>query len=276
MIKKIICILILMKSFGISNNSPAQIDSNKITTDTAKYKTTSTNTAESRDKWFPDPNESRLFIVPTGKTLPAGQWYVSTLAVLPIVFLPFVNVGVTDFISIGGGVSLIPFSEYQFYYISPKVRLLNFKYFQFSTGFLHINTFSKLSDNGFSLFYGVGTLGTKFTSLNLGVGYNFFEGWLKRDAVFQIGGEIRAGENNKIISENWFHPSFEIGLISLGMRFFGENFAADILIVAIPSARGGHPDIHFPAYPLVSFTYNFNTKAEKHRIKTNKIIKFKF
>ncbi|HET6568559.1 MAG TPA: hypothetical protein VFG50_11395, partial [Rhodothermales bacterium] len=50
-----------------------------------------------------DPNRTRLLVAPTARPLKAGQGYFADYEI----FLPFVAVGVTDRISIGGGISIV-------------------------------------------------------------------------------------------------------------------------------------------------------------------------
>lgn len=47
---------------------------------------------------LPDPNPTRLFFGPTGRSVKKGEGYVGVYGL----FLPFVQVGITDRISIGG------------------------------------------------------------------------------------------------------------------------------------------------------------------------------
>jgi hypothetical protein len=54
--------------------------------------------------WRRDPNQSRLLFAPTARPLKAGQGYISFYEI----FFPFVAVGITDFLSISGGMSLFP------------------------------------------------------------------------------------------------------------------------------------------------------------------------
>ena len=51
------------------------------------------------EAWQEDPNPTRLFFAPTGRSLKKGEAYFGVYEIL----LPFVQVGITDRISIGGG-----------------------------------------------------------------------------------------------------------------------------------------------------------------------------
>ena len=53
--------------------------------------------------WRDDPNLTRLFFAPTGRSLKKGEAYFGVYEL----FLPFVQVGVTDRFSIGAGTPLV-------------------------------------------------------------------------------------------------------------------------------------------------------------------------
>ncbi len=68
--------------------------------------------------WFPNPNATRLFFAPTGQMLKKGEGYLSDYEV----FFPGVAVGVSDNLTLGGGVSLLPLGfDEQVYYFTPKI-----------------------------------------------------------------------------------------------------------------------------------------------------------
>ncbi|MBD3374826.1 hypothetical protein GF406_07325 [candidate division KSB1 bacterium] len=65
-----------------------------------------------------DPNNSRLFFAPTGRRLESGHAYLANY----FIFFPTVAVGLTDYLSVSGGVSLIPGAESQLLYFA-KINL---------------------------------------------------------------------------------------------------------------------------------------------------------
>ena len=81
-----------------------------------------------------DPNQSRLFFGPTGRSLGKGQVYLGVYEFV----MPFVQVGVTDWLSIGGGTPLVfGFEEDGLdrpFWITPKLRVFNGKNTQVSAG----------------------------------------------------------------------------------------------------------------------------------------------
>jgi len=125
------------------------------------------------DYWFPNPNSTRLFFAPTGQQLKQGEGYFSDYEL----FFPGVAIGVTDNISIGGGISLFPASASdQVYYVTPKIGFSPSDKVHLATGVLFAGT------NGGTggIYYGVGTFGDGNGSVTVGGGYGFAGGKINR------------------------------------------------------------------------------------------------
>jgi hypothetical protein len=197
-----------------------------------------------------DPNRTRLFFAPTGRALKQGEGYFSTYQI----FFPFLAVGVTDFVTLAGGISLLPGADEQIYYFAPKVTPLHLEKVDISAGMLYINaTGSDFS--GVGILYGVGTYGTQEAALTAGLGWGFAQGEVAHKPVLMLGGELRVSNSVKLLTENWFPPGTEIFIYSFGIRFFGESLAADLGFIGISKSTGG-----FPFIPWVGFAYNFGAK----------------
>jgi hypothetical protein len=192
----------------------------------------------------PDPNATRLFFGPTGRSLARGQTYLGVYEFV----MPFVQVGVTDRLSIGGGTPLMfglndsnrPF------WITPKLQVLNTPRTQVAVGALHV--FQTDGDGG-GVGYVVGTRGDTRASITVGGGLAYgTEG--DRSGLLMIGGERQVRRNLKLISENyvWKHGH---GVASAGVRFFGDRLSAD-LAIGIPI---GADEVF--AFPVVNFVYVF-------------------
>lgn len=200
--------------------------------------------------WRSDPNRTRLFFTPTGKALKAGQGYFSVYEI----FFPTVAVGITNYIAVAGGISLFPGSSEQILYFAPKVTPVQVEKFDLSAGVLLLKVPDENETAG--ILYGVSTYGTENSSLTLGIGFAFSGGEFADKPVFALGGEARLGRYTKLISENWLIPNSDVQIISLGIRFFGENLAADFaLIYPLGSDIEG-----FPFVPWIGFAYNFGNK----------------
>lgn len=189
-----------------------------------------------------DPNATRLFFGPTGRSLHRGQVYLGVYEFL----LPFVQVGVTDRISIGGGTPLV-FGEGESgrpFWITPKIQVLNRKRTQIAVGALH-----GFSTDGYGgIAYVVGTHGTEASSFTAGVGMGYSSDG-GGAAVVMVGGEAQVRRNMKFITENYIWQG-QHAVISGGVRFFGERLSADLALVS-PITEG------FFIGPLVNFVYIF-------------------
>jgi hypothetical protein len=193
----------------------------------------------------PDPNTTRLFFAPTGRTLKRGQSYLGIYEFVA----PFVQVGVTDRFSIGGGTPLI-FGVEDWdrpFWITPKLQVYDGHDTQVAIGILH--AFDSDNDGG-GIAYAVASRGTDVRSFTAGAGlaYSTDGG---RAAVVMIGGEGRIARRVKAVTENYLWTGGR-GLATAGFRFFGERLSAD-LALAIPIGT----DDGFYAFPLINFVYTF-------------------
>ena len=191
-----------------------------------------------------DPNQSRLFFTATARTLPKGSGYFSVYEI----FFPMLAYGVTDYLTLAGGMSLIPGVEEQLLYLAPKVRLAHSEKFDFSGGILY----TSIIDFNFGITYGVVSYGSSSASITGGLGWGFAEGEWSNNPFVMIGGEVQLSNATKLITENWFPPEADWGLISFGIRFFGESLAADFALMTTTQASGS-----WPFFPWIGFAYNF-------------------
>jgi len=197
-----------------------------------------------------DPNRTRLLFAPTARSLPKGKGYFSVYEI----FFPMVAVGVTDFITISGGISLFPGLDRQLRYIAPKVRFFQVEKSTLSGGLLYI--ILPGSDGGtLGVLYGVYTYGTSSASFTGGLGYGLVDGEFSDKPLMVLGGDVQLGTSTKLITENWLVPGETGILLSLGIRFFGSSLAADFGLIT-------HTEIlneadSFPFLPWIGFAYNF-------------------
>ncbi|UCF63970.1 MAG: hypothetical protein JSW33_15615 [bacterium] len=197
--------------------------------------------------WRSDPNRTRLFFAPTGRALKAGQGYFSVYEI----FFPFIAVGVTDFLALAGGLSLFPGSSEQLFYLAPKITPIQLGKFDLSGGVLYI--FIPNEEDNAGIFYGVGTYGNQSASLTVGIGFGFSGGDVADKPVFAVGAELRSSNSVAFITENWFIPDSEYQIVSFGLRFFGENLAADFGLIH----PAGADTEGFPFFPWIGFAFNF-------------------
>jgi len=192
-----------------------------------------------------DPNPTRLFFGPTGRSLRRGSGYVAVYEVM----LPFVQVGITDRISIGAGTPLFfgGGSERPFW-VSPKVQVLATTSTQAAVGVIH---FTSIGNGSLGIAYGVVTRGSRDSALTAGAGYAYERSAEDGHggAVGMIGGEHRVSRRVKLVTENYVFSGGGIG--SFGVRFLGEHLSADLGLVVPLGA-----DVLI-ALPMVNFVWHF-------------------
>ncbi len=204
--------------------------------------------------WPPIPTATRLFVGPTGRTLPSGVGYIADHELI----FPSVAYGVTDRVTVGGGVSLIPCGGRdcnQILYFTPKVGVVESENAHLAVGALVLRAVG-FEDSGVSstagILYGVGTFGSADRSLTLGLGYGFVGSSLADKPAISIGGEFRLARHVSLLSENYALPGLGDPIVSYGVRFFNERFSLDLGWVNVLSG-----DAIFPGLPLVGFAYHW-------------------
>lgn len=197
-----------------------------------------------------DPNSTRLLFSPTARPLKSGQGYFSIYEI----FFPMIAVGVANVATLAGGLTLFPGAQEQLFYFGPKITPVNMEKLSISGGLLYMRSTGGGTD-GFGIMYGVTTLGTEKAALTAGLGWGFYGDETADRPILMIGGEVRASNSIKFISENWFPPGSDFSLLSFGIRFFGDNLAADLGFWYPAGARTSG----FPFLPWIGFVYNFGT-----------------
>ena len=187
-----------------------------------------------------DSHNTRLMFAPTARALKRGEGYFGVYYVLP-----FVQVGVTDRLSIGGGTPLVfGGGSGRPVWFTPKLQVLGRPNVQAAVGVIHI---SGIEDVNAGIAYGVTTLGHDDAAATLGLGYAY-SGEGDYSAIVMVGGDRRQSARIKWITENWFWRGG--GFVSGGVRFIGQRLSADVSLV-VPLI-----DETF-AVPVVSFAWGF-------------------
>lgn len=216
----------------------------------------SMDSGEGGEYWFQDPNRSRLVVMTTGHSLPAGQGYFADYEL----FLGVLSIGITDWFQFTGGITLIPVSPVQAFLLAPKFVPYQTDEFGVAIGWNYVNFIGDNDIGGFSGLnspYAAVTYGGQRSSFTLGAGWGFAEGE-SSNPVFNLGGELRASRGIKLTAEGWFmtgQNDFVFPYI-LGIRFMGEHVAGDFGLLGI--AGSNMPG--FPFIPILSITYNFGVK----------------
>jgi hypothetical protein len=190
-----------------------------------------------------DPNGTRLLFGPTGRSLRKGESYLGIYEFV----MPFVQVGITDRISVGGGTPLF-FGPGEFdrpYWITPKVGLYSRGGTHVAVGLFH--GFGP-GGEGAGITYGVLTRELAEGSFTVGAGMGYTTDG-ERGAVFMAGADRPLRRNLKLITENYVWAS--TGVLSGGVRFFGDNLSADLAMAVF------FPNGQVIAAPVVNFAYRF-------------------
>lgn len=193
--------------------------------------------------WKDDPNPTRLFFGPTGRPLERGDVYLGVYEV----FIPFVQVGITDRFSIGAGTPLIfggggdrPF------WLTPKFTVVARPKTQVAVGAMHM---MNIDGDNLGVAYGALTQGTRDTALTVGVGYAYAQFEDSGAPVVMIGGEHRVHRHVKLVSENYIFQ--EGGIASAGVRFMTGRLSADLGL----AAPLGVDEVF--VFPMVNFVWTF-------------------
>lgn len=194
--------------------------------------------------YFPNPNATRLIFAPTGRMLRRNEGYFSDYWI----FFPGISFGISDYVSIGGGMSIFPEASEQVFYFTPKVGVLQGPKTNVAVGAL----VAAISDNSAGILYGVSTWGDVDASFTAGLGYGFTNGDLASNPAVLIGAEGRVSPRVSLVTENYLLPGGNL-ILAGGFRFMGRGMAVDLALTSF-NERGGE---NFCCLPFVGFVYNF-------------------
>ncbi|HEX9933626.1 MAG TPA: hypothetical protein VGB38_00400, partial [bacterium] len=160
-------------------------------------------------------------------------------------------VGVTDFLSFSGGMSLFPGIESQAFYFAPILTFSISHSAGFSTGFL---TMKVPDGDGITLGYAVTTFGNRMSDATLGTGIPLNSD-SERNLLLLIGGGAQISNSVKLITENWiFTGEDSFILFSGGFRFFSDKLMVDLALLTTEEGLSGEG---FPFMPYVDFAVFF-------------------
>ncbi len=215
--------------------------------------------------WFPTPLPGRYFFSPSAFTLKPGEGYYQNT----LLMLNSFNVGVTKWLSLGGGFEIITtvgsITAGQFkptFFLTPKLGVKIAENLRLGCGALYVH----LAGNEFQLgtVYGVITYGNTDNNISGGVGWGYSK-TQKSDLEFQdnpmitVCATARLARKTAFVTENWFVPYTKNGnlaygaIYSYGLRFFGETLSVDLAFI-------NNKDIFkvlFIGIPFVAFAVKF-------------------
>ena len=164
--------------------------------------------------YFDIGNGNRLFFAPTARGLRKGE---NTLQVISLYFVGG-NFGITDNVSLGGYVSVIPGIglSNQFIMLTPKVSFPVSEKLHVGAGalYLRIPDFDGALNRsyGAGILYGAATYGSADDNVTAGLGYGFFEGEIGSTPILQLGGQKRVSRRISLISENYIVLDSKAGM----------------------------------------------------------------
>lgn len=196
--------------------------------------------------WPQDPNPSRLFFAPTARSVGQGSGYAGVFQVL----LPFVAYGVTDRVTLAGGVPIL-IGVFDVFYLAPKIEVVRAPSTSVSLGVLSFfapQTTRSLESAGIA--YAVGTFGSRDHAVSTAVGYGYAGDEVAGQPAFMLGGETRVSRRMKLITENYFVAGDAGGFMSGGLRLLGERMTGDIGMMGVYG--GGE---NFCCFPVINISY---------------------
>lgn len=219
-----------------------------------------------------DANATRLLFSPTARSLRKGEGYIGVYDFL----LPFVQVGITDRLSMGVGTPLIFFGDESGrpVWLTPKYQFYKDPKLSAAVGVLH---FVIVGENvRFGLAYTVATIGGDDDALTVGAGWAYARYHENEyipclattpaaaaacpgpqrvtktpgSPIAMVGGEHRVSRRVKLLTENY---AFKRGaILSAGVRFLGERLSADLGVFAPVTNEDT-----FVLAPIVNFVWAF-------------------
>ncbi|MDO7845423.1 hypothetical protein Q5H92_03570 [Hymenobacter sp. M29] len=214
-----------------------------VTVQRSNLKRLSLLTTEQAAKGYTDAgNGTRIFFAPTARNLRQGEGYLQDIDII----LVGVNYGITDNISVGALVPLLPGVGGNVFAITPKVSGQISEKFSIGAGALYARAFGV----GGGVAYGVGTYGTADDNATLGLGYGFADGkGASSSPVLLLGGAKRLSRGFSVLNETYIFSEGLAGLV--GGRLQGERYGGSLGFLYGSGYIGGI----YPAY--LELTYRF-------------------
>lgn len=162
-------------------------------------------------------NGNRLFFAPTGRSLRKGEGALQNVDV----YLLGVNYGITENLSLGGYISVVPglAPQDQLLVFTPKLSFPVNDNVHFGVGLLYLRVPSSSSSVGAGIAYGALTYGGADNNFTVGLGYGFVQGDIGKTPILQVGGQTRVSRRVSLISENYIIADAKAGMGGLyGMK----------------------------------------------------------
>jgi hypothetical protein len=164
--------------------------------------------------------------------------------------MPFVQAGVTDRLTLGGGTPLL-FWEGQdshVFWLTPKLQIVRGENTQLAIGAMQLIGVANANRAGIA--YGVVTHGDTDAAVTLGAGVAY-SGFDNATGVLMLGAEKRINRSVKALSEAYYVWGQDAGVFMVGFRFFGKRLSADLGLAAPVLTEG------WVVLPVVNFVWTF-------------------
>lgn len=182
-------------------------------------------------------DSTRLFLMPTARTLPAGTALVGVEQVV----MPFFEVGATNRLTVGAAAPMLALVGGQFW-ATARMGVIQRDSLAAAVGVLHFGTFSGQIGG---VAYASVTVGGADRAVTV-TGGRVYTSDGAGPATGMIGGNWRVGRRTRFVTENHIWP--EGGVVSAGIRYGGERFSADFGL-ARPLFT------NYPFYPVLNFMW---------------------
>ncbi len=193
---------------------------------------------------FSNPHDTRYFFGPSAIAVKKGKGYYQNIFVTG----NFVNYGLTDHFSIGGGLEFIStLSGMPIWFFTPKVAYdLSEK--THVGGGIFMAGFA--AEGTATLAYGVFTRGDSDSNFSLGLGYGLVGSELSSSPALMLAGMHRISKGIALMTENYAIPGqFYFGIH--GIRMLSKNNSFDLGGMFLPGLGG------IPALPYVNYVRVF-------------------
>ncbi|MGI4741803.1 MAG: hypothetical protein ACRYG7_42100 [Janthinobacterium lividum] len=196
-------------------------------------------------------NGTRMFITPTARNLHQGEGYVQALNI----FLLGVNYGLTDNVSVGLLVPVVPFFGVPALAITPKLSVPINDKLHLGVGVLYGFATGVGGGSGSAgVGYGLATYGSADTNVTFGLGYGFSSGGIGSSPVGVIGANVRLSRLFSLVNETYianFDSNGGFGGLA-GFRYASPRFSGSLgaLYYTVHNNSG-----IYPAYLDVAFRF---------------------
>lgn len=198
---------------------------------------------------YQHPHKTRYFFSPTAMPLGKGEGYYQNI----MLGFNFVNYGITDYLSVGGGTELFSLlTGNPIILLTPKVAFEAGDNFHVGGGALV--AIVPGSGSGTALF-GTVTLGTSESNISANVGFGLGSG--SSSPLVTVSGFQRVGRSVGLMTENYLLPT-GIGDVNYvgahGVRIISPKNAFDLGLAVIP---GAFSLLGIPGIPVIGYSRKF-------------------